>query len=164
MPIDHDDIEPLLSNAQDAFRRGGQISEEELDVSSADLVQLRKACRLLSGAEQLCEDGYYTLTIEAAFTSIERTLLFWLITEGHHDPSRPPQSHTTAISRSADVGFITEEVATELEGLWKENRAHTYYQDGMATKERANAMLALAGDIHTQIIHLVGRSHECLCP
>ncbi|WP_199241383.1 MULTISPECIES: hypothetical protein [Halorubrum] len=51
----------------------------------------------------------------------------------------------------------------ELEDLWNENRAHTYYQDGMATKERANAMLALAGDIHTQIINLVGQSHECLC-
>ena len=163
MPIDHDDIEPRLSDAQDAFRSGGQISEEGLDVASADLVQLRKACRLLSGAGTLCEDGYYTLTIEAAFTSIERTLLFWLITEGHHDPSQPPQSHTTAINRSADVGFITEEVAMELEDLWNENRAHTYYQDGMATKERANAMLALAGDIHTQIINLVGQSHECLC-
>ncbi|OYR58437.1 hypothetical protein DJ83_14925 [Halorubrum ezzemoulense] len=163
MPIDHDDIEPRLSNAQDAFRRGGQTSEDGLDVASADLVQLRKACRLLSGAEKLCEDGYYTLTIEAAFTSIERTLLFWLILEGHHDPSRPPQSHTTAINRSADVGFITEEVATELEDLWKENRAHTYYQDGMATEERANTMLALAGDIHTQIVNLVGQSHECIC-
>jgi len=153
----------MSTNAQDAFRRGGQISEEGLDVASAGHIQLRKACRLLSGADQLCEDGYYTLTIEAAFTSIERTLLFWLITEGHHDPSRPPQSHTTAINRSADVGFITEGVATELEDLWNENRAHTYYQDGMPTKERANAMLALAGDIHTQILNLVGQSHECLC-
>lgn len=163
MPIDHDDLEPRLSNAQDAFRRGGQTSEDGLDVASANLIQLRKACRLLSGADQLYEDGYYTLTIEAAFTSIERTLLFWLIMEGHHDPSRPPQSHTTAINRSADVGFITDEVAMELEDLWKENRAHTYYQDGMATEERANAMLALAGDIHTQIVNLVGQSHECLC-
>ncbi|TKX48914.1 hypothetical protein EXE49_14115 [Halorubrum sp. ASP121] len=62
MPIDHDDIEPRLSNTQDAFHRGGQISEEGLDVASADLIQLRKACRLLSGAEQLCEDGYYLST------------------------------------------------------------------------------------------------------
>ena len=30
MPISHDDIEPLLSNAQDAFRRGGQTAEEGL--------------------------------------------------------------------------------------------------------------------------------------
>ena len=41
MPIDHDDIEPELSNAQEAFRRGGQTTEEGLDVSSADLVQPR---------------------------------------------------------------------------------------------------------------------------
>ena len=81
MPINHEDLEPLLSDAQKAFRRVGQIPEEGLNVASPDLVQLRKACRLLSGAEQLLEDGYYTLTIEASFTSIERTLLFWLITE-----------------------------------------------------------------------------------
>jgi HEPN domain-containing protein len=163
MPISHDDIEPLLSNAQDAFRRGGQTAEDGLDVSSADLVQLRKACRLLSGADRLLEDGYYTLTIEAAFTSIERTLLFWLITEGHHDPSQPPQSHTTAINRSAEVGFFTDELATELEELWTENRAYTYYQDGMATSERADSMVTLAADIHSQIVHLASHSHECIC-
>jgi hypothetical protein len=163
MPISHDDIEPELSNAQEAFRRGGQTAEEGLDVSSADLVQLRKACRLLSGTGRLLEDGYYTLTIEAAFTSIERTLLFWLITEAHHEPSKPPQSHTTAINRSAEVGFITEEVATDLEDLWNENRAQTYYQDGMATDKRANSMVALAGEIHSQIVNLVGQSHECIC-
>jgi len=111
----------------------------------------------------LLEDGYYTLTIEAAFTSIERTLLFWLITEDHHDPAQPPQSHTTAINRSADVGFLAGEAATELEDLWKENRAHTYYQDGMATDARADAMVGLAGEIHSQIVNLVGQSHECIC-
>jgi HEPN domain-containing protein len=163
MPIRHKDIEPLLSNAQDVFRRGGQTIEDGLDVSSADLVQLRKACRLLSGAERLLEDGYYTLTIEAAFTSIERSLLFWLITEGHHDPSQPPQSHTTAIKRSADAGFLTDEVATELEELWTENRAHTYYQDGMATDKRADAMVALAADIHSQIGNISRQSHDRIC-
>lgn len=117
-------------------------------MSSADFIQLRKACRLLSGADRLLEDGYYTLTIEAVFTSIEQNLLFWLITEGHHDLSQPPQSHTTAINRSATVGFITDEVATELEELWNENRAQTYYQDGKATSERAKSMIGLAAEIH----------------
>jgi len=163
MPISHDDIEPELSTAKDAFRRGGQTTEAGLDVASADLVHLRKACRLLSGADRLLENGYYTLTIEAAFTSIERTLLFWLITEGHHDPSQPPQSHTTAINRSAAVGFITDEVATDLEELWNENRAHTYYQNGMATKERANSMITLAVEMHSQVVNLTGHAHECIC-
>lgn len=163
MALSHDNIEPVLSNVQEAFRRGGQVREDGLDVSRADLVQLRKACRLLSGAKRMLEDGYYTLTIEAAFTSIERTLLFWLIREGHQDPSQPPQSHTTAINRSAEVGFLTDEVAKELEDLWNENRAHTYYRAGVATDKRATEMVALADQIHSHTVTLGGHSHECLC-
>lgn len=37
MSISHDDIEPELSNAQEAFRHGGQTPEEGLDVSSTDV-------------------------------------------------------------------------------------------------------------------------------
>lgn len=163
MPIDIDDIESELSDAEDAFQYGGQTPETGLDVSDAGFVQLRKACRSLTGAEHLLEEGYYTLTIEAAFTSIEKTFLFWLIHEGHQEPANPPQSHTTAIKRSAEVGFISREVATRLEDLWSDNRAQTYYQDGIATQERATAMLALATGIHIQVVHLVGLRHECLC-
>jgi hypothetical protein len=79
------------------------------------------------------------------------------------DPSQPPQSHTTAINRSAAVGFITDEVATDLEELWNENRAHTYYQNGMATKERANSMITLAVEMHSQVVNLTGHAHECIC-
>jgi len=163
MPITLDDIEPLLSDAEDAFRRGGQEQEDGLDVSDAGLVQLRKACRSLSGADQLLDDGYYTLTVEAAFTSIEKTFLFWLIHDSYQDPSNPPQSHTTAINRSAEVGFISDEVAARLEDLWSDNRAQTYYQTGKATNERATTMLELADGIHSQILTLAGVTHECVC-
>lgn len=163
MPITLDDIESELSDAETAFQYGGQQVELGLDVVDAGLVQLRKACRSLAGAAQLLANGYYTLTIEAAFTSIEKTFLFWLIHESHQDPASPPQSHTTAINRSADVGFISTEVASRLEDLWTENRAQTYYQNGLATRERAETMQALAIRIHTQITHLTGQHHECLC-
>lgn len=163
MPVTLDDIEPALSDAEAAFRYGSQDSEAGLEVSDAGLVQLRKACRSLSGADQLLADGYYTLTIEAAFTSIEKTFLFWLIDEGHQDPANPPQSHTTAINRSAHVGFVSDEVASRLDDLWTENRAQTYYQDGTATRERAETMLALADDSHAQVVHLAGQRHECIC-
>ena len=163
MPMTLDDIEPLLTNTEDAFRRGGQEQEEGLDVSDAGLVQLRKACRSLSGATQLLDDGYYTLTVEAAFTSLEKILLFWLIHEGYQDPSNPPQSHTTAINRSAEVGFLSTEVASRLVDLWTENRAQTYYQTGKATRERATAMLELANDIHSQVLNLASVTHECVC-
>jgi hypothetical protein len=103
----------------------------------------------------LLEDGYYTLTIEAAFTSIERTLLFWLITEDHHDPAQPPQSHTTAINRSADVGFLTDGVATELEDLWKENRAHrTTWMEWPRTLAQMRWSALLARSIHRASISL----------
>lgn len=163
MPIDMDNIESELEAAEEAFRFGGQTAETGLDVADAGLVQVRKACRSLTGADQLLERGYYTLTIEAAFTSIEKSFLFCLIDEGHQDPSNPPQSHTRAIKRSEEVGFISRAVAARLEELWVENRAQTYYQDGIATQERATAMVALATRIHSQIINLVGLRHECLC-
>lgn len=163
MPITLDDIEPELSDAETAFRHGGQEPETGLECSDSGFVQLRKACRSLAGADQLLADGYYTLTIEAAFTSIEKTFLFWLIDEGQQDPANPPQSHTTAINRCAAVGFISEEVASRLDALWTENRAQTYYQDGIATMERAETMARLANLIHSQILHLVGHQHECLC-
>jgi hypothetical protein len=90
MPITLDDIEPSLSEAEDAFRHGGQEHEEGLDVSDAGMVYLRKGYRSLSGADRLLADDYYTLVIEAAFTSIEKTLMFWLIHEGYQGPSNPP--------------------------------------------------------------------------
>ena len=163
MPITLDDVEPELSDAETAFRHGGQESEVGLEVADAGLVQLRKACRSLSGADQLLTDGYYTLAIEAVFTSIEKTFMFWLIHEGHQDPANPPQSHTTAINRSAEAGFISEEVASRLDDLWTENRAQTYYQDGMPTQERAETMLTLSTRIHRQVVHLDSKSHECIC-
>lgn len=163
MPIDPADVEPMLSDVEEAFRRGGQRREDGLDVSDAGLVQLRKACRSILGAERLLADGYYTLTIEAAFTSIEKTLLFWLIDEGHQDPARPPGSHTTALERSAAVGFMSDETASRLVDLWKANRAQTYYQDAVATRERAVTTLELADRIHAHVVHLVGSSHDCVC-
>lgn len=162
MPLEIDDIEPLLTDAEAAFRRSGR-TEAGLDVSDAGLVQLRKACRSLSGAEQLLSDGYYTLAIEASFTSVEKTLLFWLIREGYHDPAKPPQSHTTAIERSAEVGYLGAEVADRLVDLWATNRAQTYYQDGLATRERAAALRELATEMHAYIVALVGIRHECVC-
>jgi hypothetical protein len=163
MPLTLDDIEPELSEAETAFRHRGQEVEDGLDVSDAGLVQLRKACRSLSGADQLLAEGYYTLAIEAGFTSIEKTFLFWLIDEGHQDPANPPQSHTTAINHSADVGFVSPEVADRLEDLWRNNRAQTYYQRGLATRERAETILTLATVIHFQVLRLASQHHECIC-
>lgn len=161
MTIRRDDLKPHLSAAEEACHHGGQ-SHEEGFVSSAKLAQRRSACRLL-GARDLVVDDYYTLTIEAAFTSVERSLLFWLLAGGNHDPSQPPESHTTAIKRGAETGYITEEVAAKAEELWRNSRTQTYYQDGIVTAKRAESLLSLAVTIHSQVLNLAGYRHECLC-
>ena len=61
---------------QVAFDRQPTEIESGLDVDDAALLQLRKACRLLSGAEALHEANYHTLVIEASFVAIERTIEF----------------------------------------------------------------------------------------
>jgi hypothetical protein len=163
MPIDLADLNPELDAAERAFEAGGQRREAGLDVDDAGLVQLRKGCRSLAGADQLHDAGYYTLGIEAAFTSIEKVLLFWLIWERHRDASRPPQSHTTAIHRSVEMGLVDEAVGNRLVDLWEANRARTYYQDAIATETRAETLLELATTIHEQVVGLVGVRHECVC-
>nr|WP_277542774.1 hypothetical protein [Halomicroarcula sp. FL173] len=64
-------IEQLLDTAQAAFDRRPTDIETGLNVSDAALLQLRKACRLLAGAEALQEQDYYTLVIEASFVAME---------------------------------------------------------------------------------------------
>lgn len=163
MPIDEADLSGALDAAEAAFQRGGQTRESGLEVDDDGLVQLRKACRSLSGADQLHDAGYYTLVVEAAFTSIEKSLLFWLIEEDHHDASRPPQSHTTPIRRSVETGLVDEAVGERLVDLWDRNRARTYYRNTVATEQRARTLLALARRLHEQVCRLAGVPHECVC-
>jgi len=122
MPLDQDDIEPRLSDAQDAFRRGGQTPEQGLDVASADLVQLRKACRLLSGARHLLEDGYYTLTMgsykAAASSSTPSSsrstcpnLPAASSTRGRPGSERTDQAFSKAVSISAATASSTTSVS-----------------------------------------------------
>ena len=64
-------IESLIEDVQRAFDEPPEHVETGLDVDDAALLQLRKACRLLAGSDQLLDAGYYTLVIEASFVAIE---------------------------------------------------------------------------------------------
>lgn len=163
MPIDVDDVEPELEAAEWAFEDGGGPPERGLDVSDASLVQLRKACRTLAGAESMFDGGYYTLVIEGAFTALEKSLLFWLVAEAGRDPAEPPGSHTTAIHRAGTTGLITNDLRFRLVDLWEANRSRIYYQDAIATESRARTTLALASLLHDRVLDAAGRSHDCRC-
>lgn len=64
---------------------------------------------------------------------------------------------------AATVGIFAESVAEDLADMWREHRAKTYYQDGLATTERARKMHELATEIHAFVVGRSAQGHECLC-
>ncbi len=80
-------IDQLVNEVQAAFYRRPTEIKPELDVEDAALLQLRKGCRLLVGANALRDAEYYTLLIEASFVAIERTVEFQLLERGTMDPN-----------------------------------------------------------------------------
>lgn len=156
-------IEQLIDDVQAAFDRRPTKIESGLDVEDAALLQLRKACRLLAGAEALREANYYTLVIEASFVAIERSVEFRLLERGTMQPDALPGTHPGVYREAAAVGIFPESMAADLADLWRDHRAKTYYQDGLASADRAEAMYALASEIHAYINGRSQQGHECLC-
>ncbi len=155
-------IDQLLEDAQATFDRRPNDIEEGLEVEDASLLQLRKGCRLLEGATELHERGYYTLVIESSFAAIERTVEFRLLERGTTQPDDLPGTHPGVYHEAATVGILSESTADELADLWRNHRAKTYYQDGLAAASRAEAMSALATEIHTFVVGRSAQGHECL--
>lgn len=156
-------IAELIAETKAAFDRPPTDIEAGLDTDSASLVQLRKACRLLSGADMLREQSHYTLVIEASFGAIERTIEFRLLERGAVQPDDLPGTHSGVYRDAAALGIFDESVASELAALWREYRAKTYYQDGLATADRADRMSALAHEIHAFVVGRSSQGHACLC-
>ncbi|KYH24680.1 hypothetical protein HAPAU_30560 [Halalkalicoccus paucihalophilus] len=156
-------IEQLIHDVQAAFDRRPTEIEPGLDVDDAALLQLRKACRLLAGAEALRDAAYYTLVIEASFVAIERTVEFRLLEQGTMQPNDLPGTHPGVYREAAATGLFTESIAEDLADLWRDHRAKTYYQDGLAAADRAEKMYALARESHTFVIGRSPQGHECLC-
>lgn len=156
-------IESLIDDVQRAFDEPPSDIEEGLEVEDAALLQLRKACRLLAGADQLLDTGYYTLVIEASFVAIERSIDFRLIDRGELEPRDLPGTHTSIYREAATLGIFSESVANDLADLWRDHRAKTYYQDGLAAEKRAQELYALASEVHRFILGRSSRGYECIC-
>ncbi|WP_415383515.1 hypothetical protein [Halosimplex sp. TS25] len=156
-------IEALVGEVQAAFDRRSTEVETGLDVDDAALLQLRKACRLLDGAGALHGEGYYTLVIEASFVAIERTVEFRLLDRGAVEPTDLPGTHPGVYRQAASVGVFSESLAADLADLWRDHRAKTYYQDGLASAERAEKTYELAQEVHAFVIGRSSRGFECQC-
>ena len=168
MPDDPDDLSEAVAHAEDAF--GSQLGrpeyEEWLDPEShdSDVIQLRKACRLLDACRLLREhDGYHTSVIEMAFAAIERTLEFYALTASNDTVDDFREGHDRAYDRGADLRLVTEVTARRLKQLYRDNRAAAYYRDTVASAKQADAMFDLAVVIHDHVTDFARRSHECRC-
>lgn len=151
-----------LSAAVEAFTRRGAV-EPGLDVDEPALLQLRKACRVLDGIRALRDiDRHHTLVVEGSFAAVERTVQFYVI-DADAANSGELLSHADTFEYGARAGLFSDETAAELVELWQESRNATYYQQGQATAEQADAMLDYATCLHDHVTNLAGRSHDCLC-
>lgn len=155
-------IESLVDEVQATFDRRPDDIETGLDTNEADVLQLRKSCRLLRGAELLLEEGFYTLVIEASFVAIERVIEFRLLESGV-EPRDLPGTHPGVYTEASQRGILSEYSAMNIQELWRDHRAKTYYQDGLAARRRAELLYDLATETHDFIVNQSTKRHECLC-
>jgi len=161
--MENSSVVDALEAAERSFEQAPQNVEEGLDVEDAELVQLRRACRLLAAASRLLEDGYYTVVIESSFVAIERTIQFRLIHDGAMSGSEVISSHRRLYQRGAEVGLYDDSFADDLAELWNQNRTKTYYRLGIATEAQSEAMQNLAREMHRHLVDGSQVPYECIC-
>jgi hypothetical protein len=158
--MDDSYVEDAYEDAFDAFERTLANPETGLDVDDPVVLQLRKACRLLDAADfLLVRNGHYTVIIESSFIAIERSIQFYVRQAGLHISG---QDHTEVYERAVDAGLYSRAFAENLIGLWRSNRARTYYRQGIGSERRARAMYELASAVHRYIVDLTA-SQDCIC-
>ena len=162
MPMSSTRIETLMDEVQASFDRRPDEIEVGLETNEADLLQLRKSYRLLAGATTFLDQGFHTLVIEASFVAIERVVEFKLLESGM-EPRDLSGTHPGVYTEAARRGILSEHVAQNLQDLWRNHRAKTYYQDGLAARERATKLYALASETHEYVVNQSSKRHECIC-
>jgi hypothetical protein len=157
------EVADKLDAALDRFQRKPANVETGLEVDEPALLQLRKACRLLSAGETLLsENGYYTVVIESSFGAIERTLQFRLQETGSLSPEEYID-HETVYERAMSVGLYDRTFRDQLIELWGTYRSSIYYRERKGSEARARAMHELATSIHSFVVDLSSQSHNCIC-
>jgi len=168
MPDEPADLSEAVSRAEDAF--AGQFGRPDYeawldpDEHDSDVIQLRKACRLLGACRLLRDhDGYHTSVIEMSFAAIERTLEFYALTASNDTIDDFREGHVRAYDRGAELRLVTANTARRLKQLYRDNRAAAYYRETVAASHQADAMFDLAVTIHDHVANFAQVSHECRC-
>jgi hypothetical protein len=168
MPDEPENLVDAVAHAEAAF--GGHLGrpdyEEHLDPDShdSDVIQLRKACRLLDACRLLRDyDGYHTSVIEMSFAAIERTLEFYALTASNDTIDDFREGHDRAYDRAAELQLIAEETAKRLKQLYRDNRAAAYYRDTVAAAQQADALFDITVILHDFVANFARLSYECRC-
>jgi len=64
---------------------------------------------------------------------------------------------------AAMVGIFEDPTPVNLADLWRDQRAKTYHQDGLASAARADAMCELATEVHAYVTGRSRQGHDCIC-
>jgi len=153
-----------LQRARRSFQQRPDNVEPGLETDDPTILQIRKACRLLSACDVLlAEYDYYTVIIESSFGAIERTLQFYLQRADALSPQREYIGHELIYERAAEVGLYDREFENDLLDLWTTYRSGVYYRERKATRPQAKAMFELADEIHRFVLDYRGERHFCLC-
>jgi len=72
-------------------------------------------------------------SLRRRLSQIERTVEFRLLERGTMQPDDPPGTHPGVYREAAAAGVFGESMAADLADLWRDHRAKTYYQDGLAS-------------------------------
>lgn len=163
MQMEDNIVREALDEAERSFEISPENIETGLDVDEPELVQLRRACRLLDAASLLLDRGYYTVVIESSFVAIERTIQFRLLNDGAMQAHEVISSHSRLYQRGAAVGLYDETFGDQLADLWNQNRTKTYYRLGIATRKQAQRMHGLATEFHRDLVSGSRITYECLC-
>lgn len=166
MSSDPQAVRDAVQRAQDAFElrgRGRPTFEPGLSTDDDWETQLTKGCRLLEVADVLFEQGaYYTAIIEVSFGAIERSIEAYLL-YATGNALQDFQDHEYCYNRAHHAGFVEQDTAADLEGLYGDNRTESYYGGRKPTEEQALAMSELAIAVHAHAVGLVQDGGVCRC-
>ena len=118
---------------------------------------------MLAGTKALRDVSYYTLVIEASFVAIERTVECRLLERGTMQPNDLPGTYPRVYREATAVGIFEESITADLDDLWRDHRAKTYYQDDPAPATWADAMYELGTEVHVYVPGQSRRGHDCIC-
>lgn len=169
-------LQKAIKVADNAFGTPAPVDERETGFESDELpdeaIQTRRACRALRLADALRAKDYgehlghkrfYSAAIELAFQAIERTCQAVLINCDHYSDGQKHSDHAGTLAKSHRAGIWDEGEAEALRELYESQRAKTYYDDGIPSESRANAMVDLAHEVHGLAVAARLKEEQCIC-